>query len=228
MFSFIGETVLDPFLGSGTTSIAAIRTNRNSIGYEINDKFQPIIEERVKKELSLLNSFNYRFENQNIDKTDWILEKSRLPYKFFDPVMIKKRIDPSNLKFGSKIDTGDIKNGTLREEYFTVREIIDVNLIKINNNQKIRLIGIDKKNDKINEALNFLKEKLVNQQVYFRYDEKKFDNDDNLMTYVYLKNKTFINCHLIKKGLASTDKNSDYRFKQKFIEIESRMGKIEY
>lgn len=54
MFSFIGDTVLDPFLGSGTTMQAAIDLNRNSIGYEINGKFLPIIKDKVgynKKDL---------------------------------------------------------------------------------------------------------------------------------------------------------------------------------
>jgi site-specific DNA-methyltransferase (adenine-specific) len=35
MFSFAGDTVLDPFLGTGSTSVAAVRTGRNSIGSEI-------------------------------------------------------------------------------------------------------------------------------------------------------------------------------------------------
>ena len=39
MFSFVGETVLDPFAGSGTTSLAAKHLGRNSIGYEINKSF---------------------------------------------------------------------------------------------------------------------------------------------------------------------------------------------
>jgi len=44
MFSFVGDTVLDPFVGSGTTSLAAKNLNRNSIGYEINEGFVPIIK----------------------------------------------------------------------------------------------------------------------------------------------------------------------------------------
>jgi site-specific DNA-methyltransferase (adenine-specific) len=48
MFSFVGDTVLDPFLGSGTTSVAARDLSRNSIGYEINEGFLPIIEKRLK------------------------------------------------------------------------------------------------------------------------------------------------------------------------------------
>jgi len=47
MFSFVGDTVLDPFLGSGTTSLAARQLGRNSVGYEINPKFIPIIRDKL-------------------------------------------------------------------------------------------------------------------------------------------------------------------------------------
>jgi DNA modification methylase len=46
MYSFAGETVLDPFLGSGTTALAAAETGRNSVGYEINPEFEATIRSR--------------------------------------------------------------------------------------------------------------------------------------------------------------------------------------
>jgi DNA modification methylase len=48
MFSFVGDTVLDPFLGTGTTSAAAARCGRNSIGYEIDDSYLQIAVERIR------------------------------------------------------------------------------------------------------------------------------------------------------------------------------------
>ncbi len=39
MFTFQGDTVLDPFLGSGTTAKAALDLARNAVGYEINPGF---------------------------------------------------------------------------------------------------------------------------------------------------------------------------------------------
>jgi len=47
MFSVKGDTVLDPFLGTGTTSLAAIVSERNSIGIEIDDRLRETIDERV-------------------------------------------------------------------------------------------------------------------------------------------------------------------------------------
>jgi site-specific DNA-methyltransferase (adenine-specific) len=47
MYTFSGETVLDPFLGSGTTTLAAMRAGRRSIGIELNEGFRTVIEEKL-------------------------------------------------------------------------------------------------------------------------------------------------------------------------------------
>jgi site-specific DNA-methyltransferase (adenine-specific) len=47
MFSFIGETIFDPFMGSGTTALVAKNLNRNSIGYEINSNFKDIYDRKL-------------------------------------------------------------------------------------------------------------------------------------------------------------------------------------
>ncbi|RLI77676.1 site-specific DNA-methyltransferase [Archaeoglobales archaeon] len=48
MFSVIGDTVLDPFLGTGTTTKVAMSLNRNSIGYEIDEGLIEVIKEKVR------------------------------------------------------------------------------------------------------------------------------------------------------------------------------------
>jgi len=53
MFSIIGDTVLDPFLGTGTTTKIAIEEGRNSIGYEIDRRFRDIIERRIYADRSI-------------------------------------------------------------------------------------------------------------------------------------------------------------------------------
>jgi DNA modification methylase len=49
MFSFVGDTVLDPFLGTGSTTEAAIRANRSSIGYEIEPAYIKAIANRFRQ-----------------------------------------------------------------------------------------------------------------------------------------------------------------------------------
>jgi len=47
MFSVKGDTVLDPFLGSGITTKAAAQNERNSVGYEIDDSLLPLIKSNL-------------------------------------------------------------------------------------------------------------------------------------------------------------------------------------
>ena len=50
MFSFVGDTVLDPFLGTGTTSAAAAKWGRNSIGVEVDPHYFQMAAERISHE----------------------------------------------------------------------------------------------------------------------------------------------------------------------------------
>ncbi|MEG2674599.1 MAG: site-specific DNA-methyltransferase [Muribaculaceae bacterium] len=58
MFSLQGDSVLDPFLGTGTTTIAAMMSNRNSIGYEIDSHFVDIATENIwSSSITQINEF---------------------------------------------------------------------------------------------------------------------------------------------------------------------------
>jgi DNA modification methylase len=50
MFTEEGQTVFDPFIGSGTTAVAAIRAGRKYLGCEIDSEFCDICEQRIKSE----------------------------------------------------------------------------------------------------------------------------------------------------------------------------------
>lgn len=56
MFSFVGDTVLDPFLGSGTTSVAAWQCGRNSVGVEVDTEYLDMAISRFEKESMTLMS----------------------------------------------------------------------------------------------------------------------------------------------------------------------------
>ena len=47
MFSFVGDTVLDPFGGTGTTALAALHLGRSSVTYEVEEKYLPLITRRL-------------------------------------------------------------------------------------------------------------------------------------------------------------------------------------
>jgi site-specific DNA-methyltransferase (adenine-specific) len=212
MFSFEGETVLDPFMGSGTTACVARKLNRNAVGYEINPEFIPIIQERIgtNDAFTLVETEIIKQPEIKIDVEEKINE---LPYRFVDTHKLDKKIDVKLLQYGSKIDAES--NGK-REEYFSVKEIISPELIRLNNDLIIRLIGIKQKPAVNGKATEFLREKLKGKRVFLRHDEIKHDSNNHLMAYLYLENKTFINVHLLKAGLAEVDKEASFKYKEKF------------
>ena len=212
MFSFPGETVLDPFMGSGTTALASKNLNRNSIGYEINPQFIPIIQNKIGTDDAFMRVEMEVIKQPNIS-TNFEEKINALLYKFIDTHKLNKKIDVKKIQYGSKID----ENSTgKREEFFSVKEIISPELIRLNNDLVIRLIGI-KQDPTINgKANDFLKDKLRGKKVFLKYDIIKHDAENNLMAYLYLENKTFINAHLIKERLVIVDNSIDFKYKNKF------------
>jgi site-specific DNA-methyltransferase (adenine-specific) len=98
----------------------------------------------------------------------------------------------------------------------TLKEVISPELILLSNGLIVRLIGI-KQNPNVNgKAKEYLNEKLKGKKVFLKYDEQKHDEDNNLMVYLYLQNKTFINAHLLKQKLALTDDSINFKYKNKF------------
>jgi DNA modification methylase len=221
MFSFAGETVLDPFLGSGTTALAAKNTDRNSVGYEINPEFIPIIKEKLQVNQQDLNGTTYEFLIQKPLTVDFEKEIQKLPYIFRDPHSLNKKVDVKKLQFGSKIDK---ESSSEREELFTVKEVISPEKIRLSNGLTIKLLGV-KENPTINgKATAFLIEKTRGKRVFLKYDNIKYDYENNLLCYLYLENKTFINAHLIKNGLVKVDCDIDFKYKEKFLNLAQQQN----
>jgi modification methylase len=201
MFSFVGDTVLDPFLGSGTTCLAAKNLERNSTGYEINPDFVSIIKEKLGiKEKGFFDKFSLEFAQSREDAVDWKNEISKLPYIFKDPVKFEKKVDPRKLQFGSKIN-GDSK----KQDYYRVKTVLSPTELLLDNGLKVRLIGVKEKTEKNLEAVEFLRAKTKGQNVFMKFGQVKHDNENNLFCYLYLQNKTFVNKHLLKSGFVEAD-----------------------
>lgn len=218
MYSFVGDTVLDPFFGSGTTSLAAIKLNRNSVGYEINEKILPVIKEKLKP--AIKNPFSkaeIEFKKQEEVITNFQDEIKSLPYIFRDPQKFDKKLDPRKLNFGSKIDENS-KNG---QKYLSVKEILSPEKLILGNDLKIKLLGI-KENEKLRDkAISFLNELTNGHKVFLKFDKIKYDNKGDLLCYLYLKNKTFVNAHLLKSGLVEPDITLEYKYKSRFLSFSN-------
>jgi len=212
MFSFENEIILDPFMGSGTTALVARKLNRNSIGYEINPDFIPIIEKKIGDD-NLFMEVEIKIERQAKIKANFEDLIFELPYIFKDTHKLDKKIDVKQLQYGSKIDA-ESKN--TREDYFTVKEIISPELIRLNTDLVVRLIGIRENQNVNGKAVEFLKNKFKGKRVFLKYDEQKYDLNNHLLAYLYLENKSFINALLIRENLAELDDTQNFKYKKKF------------
>lgn len=104
MFSFVGDTVLDPFLGSGTTSLAAANLDRNSVGYEINESFLPVIKDKLGlSQLTMFQEASFEIVRQETPPDDARKRIEELPYIFRDPIKFDKKVDPREVTFGSRV-----------------------------------------------------------------------------------------------------------------------------
>ncbi len=110
-----------------------------------------------------------------------------MPYIFKDPKGFDKKVDPRKLRFGSKIDNSYSES----EKYYTIKEIISPEILILKNGLRIRLLGVKGIPEKYGEAVKFLREKTKGQKVFLKYDSIKYDEENNLLCYLYLWNKTF-------------------------------------
>ena len=204
MYTFVGDTVLDPFLGSGTTVKTALNLNRNAIGYEINEKFLGVIKEKLGLKQRLLQ-FS---DNIQIIKRQTSIDVDEISYvpRIKDA---KPKIDPKKFNF---------KNDRL----YRVVEIIDEQTIKLNTGLLVKFLGV--KITKKDEALKYLRSRILKKDVYLKYDNGSVLDENTVNAYVYLKNRIFVNAYLIKSGMAEADTTKDYKYKTKFIELEKEKG----
>ncbi len=208
MFSFPGETVLDPFLGSGTTMRAAMELGRSGIGYEINRDFKSAICQRL--ELDKTNADSVQFtESRATEKL------ANVPVTLANPLM--RQVDSKEFRFNSVIGLGDAEKP--RERGMRVREILAPDQVRLTDGGIVHLLGIRPRDGKEDEAVAYLTSKILNRAIFLKHAEP---HNGALRAYVYMENKTFINAKLLKEGLAEVDPNSQHHYAKRFLDYQEK------
>ncbi len=200
MYSFMEETVLDPFLGSGTTIKVALELNRNGIGYEMNEKFLDLI----KKKLGLTKD-SLEFENNiEIIKRKNKVEPEEVNYipRIKDA---KPKIDPKKFNFS-------------KNKLYKVVDILNADTVLLDTGLRVKFLGV--KISKTEESVKYLREFILKKEVFLQFDNGAILDEDTVEAYVFLKNRIFVNAYLIKSGLAKADRSKEYKYKTKFIKLE--------
>ena len=192
MFSFAGEKVLDPFLGSGTTLEAARETGRLGLGYEINPEYLEMIREKVLQ------------AGDGPGSLEIITRKA-------DPAIPAPKGYHPAIQDASPIVEPD-QGGPKQEEIFRVKEILGPDRLLLSDGQEVCFLGLTV--NQPGEARAYLEKRLKGKMVYLKTEAEP--KDGPLPAYVYLKNRLFINSYLLKSGLARVDEEQEFKLKKKF------------
>lgn len=102
MFSFVGDTICDPFMGSGTTALAARNLGRNSVGYELNKDFRAFYKEKViDGDINKQDIFSFKEDTSFFDYHKAI---DMLAYRFVDVHKMDKLVNVKEQTYGSKFE----------------------------------------------------------------------------------------------------------------------------
>jgi len=227
MFTFPGETVLDPFLGSGTTSLAAARLGRNSIGYEVNPDFAPIIRDRFHDGRGREGQDVFPFGMHELVVSpcsrplDLQQRLQSLPYRFQDPHGLDARLDPRTLTFGSRVDK---RTPPRYSRLHSVERVLTPELLRLDGGLVVRLLGVRTRPATASQAAQLLERLTAGQRVELKFDLPKHDTENRPLCYLYLANRTFVNARLVRSGLVDVDTAYDYRHKERFLGMAGQAG----
>ena len=207
MFSFVGETVLDPFLGSGTTVKVALELGRNAIGYEIQPAFVPII--RQKLGLS---------EETLIRPEATILHRQRpLP-----PVDPPPNYRPSIQDAKPLSDPKQVEQqieATFAQTH-KITEVVDATTLRTDTGLTVRLTGIIVPPERQQTAIAYLRRYVLGKRVLLRCESPQADG--TVAAYLYLTNRLFVNRKMIEMGIADADPTTQHPLREKFLKAEAK------
>jgi DNA modification methylase len=195
MFTFKGDTVLDPFLGSGTTAKVALELGRNAVGYEINQDFMDLIQEKLGTKGKLFFSENIHIINRH-----------------------KRVVNLPKIGYNPQIQNAgpqaDLKAPVVEARLAKVIQIVDENTLRLDTGETVSFLGV--RIEQKEETIRYLEDRLLGKNVISRFEEGQTDGK---VAYIFLKNKLFINAYLIKSGLASPDPRIKHKYRNKFIRL---------
>jgi DNA modification methylase/endonuclease YncB( thermonuclease family) len=204
MFSFVGETVLDPFLGSGTTVKVALELRRSAIGYEIQPEFEPLIRQKLGISENALIPLPV-----TVVRREEPLPPLEPPAGYVPRVKdAQPLVDPKRLKFGE-------------EATYKVAAIVDERTLQMDNGLVIQLLGISVPPERRRQAITYLQRFVLGKRVLLRFDRPPEQNGAPVPAYLYLTNRLFVNRKMIEMGLANADRTVWHRYRERFLQAEA-------
>lgn len=188
MFTFVGERVLDPFVGSGTTLAAAQDLGREGIGVDLDAAVEPIIRERVEA-LDVIR------------REDAAVEEAPASGAFFGSVVRKE-------------DRGRQRHPGTQDR---LDEVTGPNAFRTRSGRDIVLLGTRPIAQRAQAAVARLQAMLARRQLLLTDASRNALADDASEAYVHLSDRTFVNSRLIREGLLDADADAEHPHRKKFL-----------
>ena len=209
MFTVVGETVLDPFAGSGTTIKVALELGRNAVGYEIQPDYIPIIREKLGID-SLIPA------NAQIQLREVAPLPVEPPEGYQPRIKDAKPLTEPHLFRCEPEATHKVvalRNG---ENHAPV--------LLMENGLMVSLLGVVVPPSRYEEARDYLRRYVVGKRVILRFDQPFDEKQTPIPVYLYLTNRLFVNRKMIEMGLAMADRNCSHRYRERFIAAERKQN----
>ncbi|GIV05955.1 MAG: methyltransferase [Fimbriimonadales bacterium] len=209
MFSFVGETVLDPFAGSGTTLKVALELERNAVGYEVQPDFVPIIRQKVASDLLTQGALQIRQRTEPYSPVE-------LPADYTPSVKdARPLVEPKQLNFEP--------DATYRITRLCDEDSLPTPLLVADSGLRLALLGIEVPPEQREQARAYLQQYVVGKRVILRFDVPPESEGAPLPAYVYLTNRLFINRKMIEMGIARASRSQKHRYAQRFLQAEQEV-----
>lgn len=206
MFSFVGETVLDPFAGSGTTLKAALALERHAIGYEIQLECIPIARNKLEMESLLPPPLDIVIRQRPaspVNPPDYTPQiKNALP-----PAEVQRPDAPKTYRVLA-VHTSEATTPVLC----------------LDNGWQVSLLGIIVPREKLDSAIQYLKAYIVSKRVIVQPDEHSDVHRQPIPAYIRLTNRIFVNREMVKMGLAVADRTCNHKYLNTFLQLEDAGG----
>lgn len=215
LFSYAGEIVLDPFMGTGATSIAARDLGRLSIGFELDPAMEAVIKQKLSPDKPIKGVL---FESQprgDHRRNERKINDAKKKFYKNEPTEVETPIAP-------------VVKEVIPEpvQVVTIVSLINVNHLRLSTGKDVKLLGVDIPGEFYSRnpglyrwAFDYLRREVGDSPVQIK---RAKSGGDAYSVYVSVSGKETLNEMLIRTGLALSDKNCDHDNRKKFDYLEKQ------
>jgi len=222
MYSLVGETVVDPFAGSGATVAAAKNLGRSSVSFELDSGMEEVIRKRATGDRKTRSFFTE--ECPAPDEKELAGRLKGLAQRLL-PGGSDGGESPAKKTSGQ--DKSSRKKAKTSRERISVSGVYNIDHLIVEGGRDVRLAGIEVPGEFFSrnpgvyrQSIDYLKQLVVGKELEVKQPRGKAGENNSM--YVYLEDGETANEKLIRGGCALSAQEPDHELKKKFDKLEKQ------